>query len=196
MTRILLRLISLLVPHAVRPRWREEWRAEMDHAAGRGLSVGARVAMAAGTLPDALAARRLVSEAGRSRLPRAGIFHGLAQDLRYALRRVVKSLVAYVVALRRREIGIRMTLGADGSAVVAMILRQALIPTAAGCLAGAAAAAVVAQIVRSQVFDASPLDPLAFAGAAAVMVVVMAFASAGPAYRASRVDPMTVLRQE
>ena len=47
------------------------------------------------------------------------------------------SVVAYVVALRRREIAIRMTLGANGSTVVAMILRQALIPTAVGCLAGA-----------------------------------------------------------
>jgi hypothetical protein len=106
------------------------------------------------------------------------------------------SVVAYVVALRRREIGIRMTLGADGSTIVGMILRQALIPTAAGCLAGAGTAAVAAQVVRSQVFDASPLDPLAFAATAAVMVAVMTLACVVPASRAARVDPMTVLRQE
>jgi putative ABC transport system permease protein len=106
------------------------------------------------------------------------------------------SVVAYVVALRRREIGIRMTLGANGSAVVGMILRQALIPTAVGCLAGAGAAAVAAQIVRSQLFDASPLDPVAFAATAGVMLAVMALASIIPASRAARVDPMTVLRQE
>jgi putative ABC transport system permease protein len=106
------------------------------------------------------------------------------------------SVVAYVVALRRREIGIRMTLGANGSAVVAMILRQALIPTAVGCAAGAVAAAVAAQIVNSQVYGASPLHPVTFAGTAGVMIAVMALASIIPASRAARVDPMTVLRQE
>ncbi len=106
------------------------------------------------------------------------------------------SVVAYVVALRRREIGIRMTLGANGSTVVGMILRQALIPTAVGCLAGAGAAAVAAQIIRSKLFGASAFDPVAFAGTAAVMIAVMALASIIPASRAARVDPMTVLRQE
>jgi putative ABC transport system permease protein len=106
------------------------------------------------------------------------------------------SVVAYVVALRRREIGIRMTLGANGAAVVGMILRQALIPTAVGCLAGAGAAVVAARIVRSQMFGASPLDPVAFALTAGVMLAVMALASIIPASRAARVDPMTVLRQE
>jgi putative ABC transport system permease protein len=106
------------------------------------------------------------------------------------------SVVAYVVALRRREIGIRMTLGANGSAVVWMILKQALIPTAIGCLVGAGAAAVAARIVNSQVYGASPLDPVTFAATAGVMLAVMALASLIPASRAARVDPMTVLRQE
>jgi putative ABC transport system permease protein len=77
-----------------------------------------------------------------------------------------------------------------------MILRQALIPTAAGCVAGAGAAAVAARIVRAGMFDAPPLDPVAFAGTAIAMLAVMTLATVIPASRAARVDPMTVLRQE
>ena len=106
------------------------------------------------------------------------------------------SVVSYVVAQRRREIGIRMTLGASASSVVRMILRQALGATLIGCLLGAAAAAAAGQIVRSKMFGVSPIDPLAFAGAALVMLTVMAISSAIPAMRATRVDPMDVLRTE
>ena len=91
MTRVLLRLISLLVPHAVRPRWREEWLAEMNHARSHRRSLRDRVGMAAGTIPDALATRRVAIEAGPTHGPRAGVFHALDQDLRYALRGLLKS---------------------------------------------------------------------------------------------------------
>ena len=106
------------------------------------------------------------------------------------------SVVSYVVTQRQREIGIRMTLGANRAAVLRMILRQALTPTAIGCLVGAGIAAAVAQIVRWGVHGAPAIDVVAFSGAALVMIVVMAVASLIPARRATRVDPMTVLRQE
>ena len=89
-----------------------------------------------------------------------------------------------------------MTLGADRTTVLRMILRQALTPTAAGSLAGLGIAAAVAQVVRWGVHGAPAIDVVAFAGAAAAMFLVMAFASLIPARRATRVDPMTVLRQE
>ena len=106
------------------------------------------------------------------------------------------SVVSYVVSQRQREIGIRMTLGADRATVLHMILRQALTPTAAGSLAGLGIAAAVAQVVRWGVHGAPAIDVVAFAGAAGAMLMVMAFASLIPARRATRVDPMTVLRQE
>ena len=86
MTRFLLHLISLLVPADTRPRWREEWRAEIDHAAEGGMSVRGKLAMAAGAVPDAWATRRVAAAANRAAQPRAGIFHAIDQDLRYALR--------------------------------------------------------------------------------------------------------------
>ncbi|HJR61119.1 MAG TPA: ABC transporter permease [Vicinamibacterales bacterium] len=106
------------------------------------------------------------------------------------------SVVSYIVAQRQREIGIRMTLGADGRSVVGMILRQALVPTGAGCVAGLGAAAATAQILRWGVHGAPTIDPVAFTGAPLVMLAVMIAASLLPARRATRVDPMTVLRQE
>ena len=83
MTRVLLRLISLLVPHVGRPRWREEWLAELDHAHSHGRASGRDcLAMAAGAMPDALrdAPRRLKTAATAG--PRAGVFHALDQDVR------------------------------------------------------------------------------------------------------------------
>ena len=106
------------------------------------------------------------------------------------------SVVSYVVTQRQREIGIRMTLGADRASVLRMILRQALTPTAVGCVVGAAIAAAVAQVVRWGVHGAPAIDVVAFSAAALAMVTVMAVASLIPARRATRVDPMTVLRQE
>ncbi|MEX1128561.1 MAG: FtsX-like permease family protein, partial [Vicinamibacterales bacterium] len=106
------------------------------------------------------------------------------------------SVVSYVVTQRQREIGIRMTLGADRGSVLRMILRQALAPAAAGCLAGIGIAAAAAQVVRWGVHGAPAIDVVAFGAAVLVMVIVMMAASLLPARRATRVDPMTVLRQE
>jgi predicted permease len=82
---MLLRLVSLLVPHAVRLRWREEWLAEMHHARARGASRRVLWRMTAGSVADALAVRRIGAPA-RTSAPRAGVFHALDQDLHYALR--------------------------------------------------------------------------------------------------------------
>ncbi len=106
------------------------------------------------------------------------------------------SVVSYIVSQRQREIGIRMTLGADRASVLRMILRQALTPTAVGCGVGFGIAAAVAQVVRWGVYGAPAIDVVAFSAAATVMVTVMVAASLIPARRATRVDPMTVLRQE
>jgi predicted permease len=91
MSRMLIRVISLLVPYALRPRWREEWLAEMDHARSRGLNLRARLTMAAGSISDALETRRIAAAAGRTSGPGAGIFHAMDQDVRYAVRGLAKA---------------------------------------------------------------------------------------------------------
>jgi predicted permease len=106
------------------------------------------------------------------------------------------SVVSFIVSQRQREIGIRMTLGADGGSVLRLILRQALAPTAMGCLAGVGIAAGTAQVMRWGAHGAPAIDVVAFGAAALVMLAVMTLASMLPARRATRVDPMTVLRQE
>jgi ABC-type antimicrobial peptide transport system permease subunit len=106
------------------------------------------------------------------------------------------SVVSYVVSLRRQEVGIRLALGAAPRTIVAMIIRQALVPTLVGATAGAASAAVAGVVIRSQLYGTTIGEPQIFVGAGLLMVVVMAVASWIPARQAGRVDPLTVLRQE
>lgn len=105
-------------------------------------------------------------------------------------------VVSYMVTLRQKEIGIRMALGAAGGSVLRLVLRQSLVPVLTGCVLGALSAAFVAKVTRSQYYGVSPLDPVAFAGATLLLLVVMIVASLAPARRAARVDPVEVLRQE
>jgi hypothetical protein len=106
------------------------------------------------------------------------------------------SVVAYIVSLRRQEVGIRMALGAEARSIVGMIVRQALAPTLIGAIVGAGCAATAGALIRSRMYGATPVDPVAFGGATLVMLVVMVLASWLPARHAGRVDPVQVLRQE
>ena len=106
------------------------------------------------------------------------------------------SVVAYIVSLRRQEVGIRIALGAEARSIVGMIVRQALIPTLIGAGVGAGCAAAAGALIRSRLYGASPVDPAAFGGATLLMLVVMVMASWIPARHAGRVDPIAVLRQE
>jgi putative ABC transport system permease protein len=106
------------------------------------------------------------------------------------------NVVSYLVARRRREIGIRLALGATRASVVGLILRQALTPTLLGAVFGAGGAVAVGLIVRSRLYGAAPIDPLAFAAAAAVLATATVIASVAPARDAASVDPVEVLRAE
>ena len=108
----------------------------------------------------------------------------------------LSSVVAYIVSLRRQEVGIRLALGADARGVVGMIVRQALVPTAIGAIIGAGCAATAGALIRSRLYGTTPVDPVAFGAATLLMLTVMLFASWLPARQAGRVDPVTVLRQE
>jgi predicted permease len=105
-------------------------------------------------------------------------------------------VVGYSVARRTAEIGVRMALGAAPRDVTRMVLREAMRLGAAGGVVGLVAATAVRRVLAGFVFGVTPGDPASFALAAAFLAAVIIAASAGPAWRASRVDPIVALRAE
>jgi len=105
-------------------------------------------------------------------------------------------VVAYVVALGRREIGIRMSLGATPARVVGEFVMQASRRTAIGLLIGLGAAAGFARYLESMLFGVGARDPWSFAAAAFLLTSVVLAAAFFPAWRAAGVNPVEVLRTE
>jgi len=105
-------------------------------------------------------------------------------------------LMSYAVARRTNEIGIRMALGAPGAKVLWLVLREALILVVIGIALGLAAALLTTKTAETLLFGLKPNDPLTIALASLVLLAVAVFAGYIPARRASRVDPMTALREE
>jgi len=103
-------------------------------------------------------------------------------------------VLAYTVGQRRREIGIRCALGARAGQVAAAVVRSGVLLAAIGIAVGLLVAAAASQALSSLLFDVTPLDGPTFAGIAALVLVVAAAASFGPARRAVRVDPAVALR--
>jgi predicted permease len=108
----------------------------------------------------------------------------------------VYGVVSYAVSRRIREIGIRMTLGADARDVRTLILRQAMLPVVIGGLIGIGGCAAVAQVLKSMLFGVSTYDPLAFVAVPLLLFSIALAASYIPARRATKVDPMVALRYE
>jgi ABC-type antimicrobial peptide transport system permease subunit len=108
----------------------------------------------------------------------------------------IYGVMAYTVSRRTNEIGIRMALGARSSAVLTMILREALVLTLLGVVVGLAAAAGVTRLTTSMLYGLKPTDPITFAGAAMLLVIIALAAGFTPARRAAGVDPMQALRHE
>jgi predicted permease len=104
--------------------------------------------------------------------------------------------LAYAVASRVREIGVRMALGATHTVVVQMIVRDGLIVVVPGVLIGVPCALAAATLVRSQLYGLAPHDPTTIIGAAVVFTVTGFVAALVPALRASKIDPMDALRYE
>jgi predicted permease len=105
-------------------------------------------------------------------------------------------VMSHAVAQRRREIGIRMALGAERMSVLWNVLRQVLVLAVAGVVLGLPAALGAGQLIESLLFGLAPRDPATIAAAAAVLVAVAALAGYIPAMRAMRVDPVIALRDE
>jgi ABC-type antimicrobial peptide transport system permease subunit len=104
--------------------------------------------------------------------------------------------IAYAVARRSREIGIRMALGARPSAILGLVMNQGIIVALAGIGVGALAAAATARILASALYGVSAADPAAWASAVLIVLAVAALANFVPARRAAAVDPTTALRAD
>src|SRR6185436_18713595 len=106
----------------------------------------------------------------------------------------IYSVLSYIVRGRSREIGIRTALGAQSADVVRLVVFEWLTPAVIGIAAGAVAALGASQILQKLVFGASPSAPPTFAVVAGTLAAVALLASLVPAYRASKLDPIEVLR--
>ena len=105
-------------------------------------------------------------------------------------------VLSYMVAERRREIGIRMALGADQSSVLGSVMKQGLTLTTIGIVAGLIGALALNRLISSLLFGVEPTDATTIVAVVATITLVAGIACALPAWRASRVDPNVVLRDD
>jgi predicted permease len=108
----------------------------------------------------------------------------------------VYGVLAYTVAHRRHEFGVRRALGADASHVIREVMREGFGFAAAGCAGGLAGALVAGPLLQGQLYSVHPRDPLSFTIAIGLVLAGAAIACGIPAYRAAIVSPMEALRSE
>ena len=108
----------------------------------------------------------------------------------------VFGVLAYAVQQRQREFGVRVALGASGASILRLVLGSAGKLIAVGAAVGLALALALGRTIASFLFGVPAGDPVTFAGVAAVVAVTAAVASAAPAWRAARVDPVIMFRAD
>jgi hypothetical protein len=104
--------------------------------------------------------------------------------------------LSYIVNMRRREIGLRMAMGALRGSTVMLFLKQGILVTIAGCVVGVWLSAALGRGLSGMLYGVTPLDVSTFAGVLALMIAIGALASVWPALRAARVDPVRALRED
>jgi ABC-type antimicrobial peptide transport system permease subunit len=108
----------------------------------------------------------------------------------------VYGVIAYAVTRRTREIGIRMALGAQRGDILGLIIREGIALATLGVLLGAAGAWALRKLLAGLLYEITPSDPIAFAGAALVLLGVALIATLVPARRALHVDPAQAIKFE
>lgn len=126
----------------------------------------------------------------------AGLLGGFAMLALVLAAAGLYGVVSYSTEVRTRELGIRMSLGAERGDVLRLVLRQGAAIAAAGLGVGVAGALAAGRLLESLLFQVSPTDPATLAGAALVLALAVALAGLLPARRATRVDPAEALRAE
>jgi ABC-type antimicrobial peptide transport system permease subunit len=105
-------------------------------------------------------------------------------------------VLSYLVSRRRREIGIRMALGASRANVLGLIVGRGIATAAWGVGAGVLGGLFLTRLMEGLLYGVAPRDPVTFATVGLLLIAIAAAASAAPALRASRVDPLEALRSE
>jgi putative ABC transport system permease protein len=108
----------------------------------------------------------------------------------------IYSVVAYTTALRKKEMGIRVALGANPRDIAAVVLRSAMVPLTAGLLAGALAALLLSRLLSSLLYETSYTDSMTYLSAAALVLGLGVIAGLRPAWRSATADPLHALRIE
>ena len=108
----------------------------------------------------------------------------------------IYGVMSYLVTQSTHDIGVRVALGAQPGSIVGLVVRQGMELAAIGILVGLASAAALTRVMASLLFGVSATDALTFGAVAALLAVVAFVATAIPARRATRVDPMVALREE
>jgi ABC-type antimicrobial peptide transport system permease subunit len=140
---------------------------------------------------EEIVGRSIAQERASSRL--LTLFGGIALLLAAV---GIYGVLAYSVAQRTREFGIRMAVGADRGAVMRLVLGHGLALTAIGIAVSLAAAAALTRVMASQLYDVAPIDPATFLVVPLALFVAAFAACCLPALRATRVDPLVALRSE
>jgi predicted permease len=105
-------------------------------------------------------------------------------------------VIAFAVARRTREIGIRVAIGARPASVLALVARQGFALAAIGLLVGSLLASGAARVVSAALYGVGPADPIAWIGAVVALLAITGIANLLPAFRATQIDPVTALRSE
>lgn len=147
-------------------------------------------------IPAAVPAERLVRRATASQRSTSGTTAALGALALFLAAIGVYGVVTFAVAHRTHEIGLRIALGATRRTILRSILTGALRLSLPGLAVGAFAAAAISTALRSMLLGISPLDPIAYLLASAVLVLVVVLASLAPARRAAKTDPVVALRCE
>jgi putative ABC transport system permease protein len=108
----------------------------------------------------------------------------------------IYGVVAYFVAQRIQEIGVRMALGATGGQIVWLFVRRAMVPALAGLLGGTLLALAASRLLRSQLYGVQPNDPLLYLASALALLIPVLLATLVPSLRAAKIDPIKALRTE
>ncbi len=163
---------------------RDEVRAAV-HALDPGIPVD-QVQSFNGLLADSLSGRRLVMGMVGSFALLALVLAGLG----------IYGVIAYSVAQRTSEIGVRMALGATPGSIIGLVLREGLRLTFIGLALGLSVSLALTRLLAAQLYEVSATDPLIFGGVAAFLVAVASLACWLPALRAARINPIAALRSE